>query len=207
MADADRLAQLDPLEQPGGHGHRAGAEAVEPPGVLVERDRRELLEVGRLDARREAEEEGAVDVPGAQRQVVRPRRDGGLAEVDERGDDGREQEPAPLPHRVRVGAQAGDGRRGGQQRVGRGRERDDHRRPVARPRLLELRPAMLQRALEQRPQPRRRRGRRRRAAEREQLLDQGSVQEDPARPGLSWTESGAARIPKGIRTYFRGFGW
>jgi inosose dehydratase len=38
-------------------------------------------------------------------------------------------------------------------------------------------------------------------------LAPGSVREDPARPGGSWTEPGAARIPKGIRTYFRGFGW
>src|SRR5918992_6211184 len=35
----------------------------------------------------------------------------------------------------------------------------------------------------------------------------GSVQEDPARPGAPWTEPGAARIPKGIRMYFRGFVW
>jgi inosose dehydratase len=38
-------------------------------------------------------------------------------------------------------------------------------------------------------------------------LAPGPVQEDPTRPGGPWTEPGAARIPKGIRTFFRGFGW
>ena len=38
-------------------------------------------------------------------------------------------------------------------------------------------------------------------------LAPGSVREDPARPGGPRTEPGAARIPKVIRTFFRGFGW
>jgi inosose dehydratase len=38
-------------------------------------------------------------------------------------------------------------------------------------------------------------------------LAPGSVREDPTRPGGPWTKPGAARIPKGMPTHFRGFGW
>ena len=61
MAGADRLAQGEVAQHGRGHGVGAGAQAVEAAGVLLEGQRGELVERGRVELRRgEGEDQEAV---------------------------------------------------------------------------------------------------------------------------------------------------
>ena len=163
---ADRLAQLGSVEQADRGDGDAGAQAIDAVRVVVERERRELLEVGRVDAARQADDEEAVEVAGAHLQVAGPRGRPRLAEVDQRGHDGRDQQPRALGGGLGIGAEGGGRRRGGEQHAASGRDRDLHRRVVvARARLLQLVAAVPQRAQQHGAQPRGRGRRRDDAAE------------------------------------------
>ena len=106
--------------------------------MVVEGERSELLQLLGRDAAGYGQQQEAVDVAGAQRQVSGACRRAGLCEVDEGGDDGGGQQPAALARRLGIGAERGRGRRGGQQDAVAGGDRRLDRRAVARARLLEL---------------------------------------------------------------------
>ena len=141
-------------------------------------------------AARQADEQEAVEVAGAHPQVAGPGGRARLAEIDQRGHDGGDQQPHALGGRLGVGAERGRRRGRGQQHAVAGRDRDLDRRAVAGPRLLQLVAAAPQRGEQHGAQPR---GRGRRcdgAAEGDQLvrqLDQARAASNAVRAASPWT--------------------
>ena len=152
-----------PSSRPAGRRDGAGAQPVESRRVVVEGERAELLELLGRHAAGQGEQQEALEVAGAHDEVAGAGRRAGLGEVDERGDDGGDQQPGALARRLGVGAEVRRGRRGGQHDAVAGGDRHLDRRAVARARLLELLGAVLQGGQQDGPQARGgRRGRRRR---------------------------------------------
>jgi hypothetical protein len=172
MVGADRLAQLGACEQPARRRHRARAQAVDAGGVVVEGQRPELLELLGGDVARHGQQQEAAQLAGAHREVAGGGRGPRLREVDERGDRRGHQQPRALARRLGVGAEGRRRRRRGEQHAVTGRDRHLDRSAVARPRLLELAGAALERRQQDVPQPRGGRRRRRDAAQRRQLFEQ-----------------------------------
>ena len=95
-ADRLRAARRPSSSRPGRATARARRRSM-PRGVLLEGERRELLEVGRVGAAGQPEERGSPpSVAGPQPQVVGPAARAGSAELDERGDDGGDEQPGAL---------------------------------------------------------------------------------------------------------------
>ena len=122
---------------------RRGAQAVDRAGVVVEGERDELVERRRVEPRgRQRDDEEVLELAGAD--ADRPRVGGraGLGELDQRADDRGDEQPLALGGLLRVGAQRGGGRRGGEQAVagvpdrdldGRGRQPERLSASSARP--------------------------------------------------------------------------
>ena len=114
-----------------------------PVGVLLERERRELVEVGGVGVAGQGEQEEAAEVAGLEPQVVRAGRRGGSASSTSAAIDGGDEQPGALAGRVGVGAERGR-RRGAaasRQAVA-GGDRDLDGAVVARARLAQLRGAV-----------------------------------------------------------------
>ena len=126
VAGADRLAQRDVGEHGAGDRVGGGAQAVDRAGVVVERERHELVERRRVELGRGQRDDEEAGVELARADADRPRVGGraGLGELDQRADDRRDEQPLALGGLLRVGAQRGGRRRGGEQpRRRRGRSR------------------------------------------------------------------------------------
>ena len=148
MRDADRGAQVaDPVEHAGGHGQGTDAKAVQRRCVhVVEGEHRQLD----VDLAGQVQTELPVVVADLERLS-------GAPGLDEGTDHRRRQQPAPLGHGVRVGAQARVDRHRrddpGRRRVRGVRDRDHERITLPRTGKRELIRATVQFGLHETPQP------------------------------------------------------
>ena len=112
------------------------SQAVDALGVVLEGERHEVLELGRLEAgRRIAQHRVAGRLPHAQLEPLGAGERGRRGELDERADHRRHQQPGAIRQRVDVGAQRRAGGHGGEQALAVGGE-DDGDRVLARARAL-----------------------------------------------------------------------
>ena len=177
-----------------------GAEPVDAARVVVERERDELVQPRRVErGRGQRDDEEAFEVAGGDGDRGRVGGSARLGQLDQRADDGGDQQPLALRRLLRVGADRRAGGRGGEQAVAVLADRDLHRRAVARALERELRAAGAQRPEQQPAQARGRGGRRAGAAG---VAQGGGELAHPAASIAAWNvaRAGSPRTANTIRS-------